>query len=203
MMKKVLFMALVALAGLSASAQGVMFGLRGGLNISQESKLNNDPSNDRWWRTGFNAGAAVNFEIDENWEMETDLMYSMQGTKDKIVLGSESSSETSFKVTSHYLSLPVVLKFFPTQDALYLECGPQVGYLLSKKDNLKDVGSPVSLYDTPLAKKLDFGVLAGVGYRFPNYFFIEGRYVHGLTDTYKPCRGGKNRNFQLAVGYFF
>ena len=59
------------------------------------------------------------------------------------------------------------------------------------------------MYDHSKAKKVDMSLVAGLGYRFDNDIFINARYCHGLTDTSKIYEGGKNRNIQISLGYFF
>ena len=203
MAKKIFSIAIMAMVAVLVSAQDVTFGVKGGLNISEETNMEHDPTDDMAFRMGFHVGGVANFAIDDNWEVEADLLYSMQGFKNKILLSEEQNlDDANYTVTSHYLNLPIALKFFPVE-GLYVEGGPQVGYLLSKKDKLKGDDTGMSLYDSSATKKLDFGVFAGLGYRFSNGIFVEGRYIHGLTGTSKLYDGSKNRNIQLSIGYLF
>lgn len=198
-------MLLAALCVTGIEAQDLRFGVKGGLNISKESQNESVAeyiSTDLSFRAGFHVGGVVNYSLGRQWELEADLLYSMQGYKDKINVEAEQRlSKENYTVTSHYLNLPLAVKFFPV-DGFYIEAGPQFGYLLSKKAKMDDWEGD-DMYSSDNTKKFDFGLFGGVGYRFSNGVFVEGRYIHGLTDTSKLYDGGKNRNIQLSLGYLF
>ena len=205
MSKKILFLGAL-FAATSMSAQSLEFGLKGGLNFSNESGntvvKNYIGSDDHKMKTGFHVGAVANYRINPKFALEADLLYSMQGYKDKMTVEAEQIiNNENFTVTSHYLTLPIAAKFYPV-DNFYVECGPQVGYLLSKKGKLDnwDNDNP---FTSDVNKKFDFGILGGLGYEFDNGFLVEARYVHGLTGTMKDIDGHKNRNVQISVGYLF
>ena len=207
MAKKIALALFVAAMSLTANAQNFRFGVKGGLNISKESQnefVQQYISSDLSFRTGLHVGGVVNYSLTDKWELEADLLYSMQGYKDKIytTVLEQNMNDVNYTVTSHYINLPVAVKFYPI-DGFYVECGPQVGYLLSKKDKLEDRESSYDPYSSENTKKLDFGIFGGLGYRFTNNVFIEGRYIHGLTGTMKTVGGCKNRNIQFSLGYLF
>ena len=208
-MKRIAFILCACLLSIVASAQNVQFGVRGGLNISTESKYvymsSNDvvyESSDMKWRPGINIGGLVNIPILQNWDVEIDLTYSMLGYKDKVYNETEQVlPKTNYTVTSHYLTLPFMAKFFPLSNGLYLELGPQFGFLMSKKDKLD--GSEIQNFYDSGNKTFDFAVLGGIGYRFSNDVFVDARYIHSFTDTNDHYTGGKNRNIQISLGYLF
>ncbi len=204
-MKKLILLAIVAMAAVSVYAQDVQFGVRGGLNLSTESKYKNISGNDAEspdFRTGLHIGGLVNWAINERFELEADLLYSMQGYKDKVNVEAEQSlANKNYKVTSHYLALPIAAKV-NIVNGFYVECGPQFGYLLSKKDKLEGFETENS-FTSDNTKKFDFGIFGGLGYKFENGVFVDARYIHGLTGTSKVFDGGKNRNIQVSLGYLF
>ena len=193
------------MAVMSVSAQNVQFGVKAGLNLSNESKYKKINGNDLEspdFRTGLHIGGVVNWAINERFELEADLLYSMQGYKEQInVVGEQSLSNKNYKVTSHYLTLPIAAKVNIAKGA-YVECGPQLGYLLSKKDKLEGIETENS-FTSDNTKKFDFGIFGGLGYKFENGVFVDARYIHGLTGTSKVFDGGKNRNIQISFGYLF
>ncbi|MCQ2244254.1 MAG: PorT family protein [Bacteroidaceae bacterium] len=212
-MKKILLMIAVILMAISADAQ-VQFGVRGGLNVSKESDqiitavIENGGteeinfSNDMKWRAGVNVGGFVNIPESDMFDLEIGLSYSMLGYNDKIIeIDGRGEKKLDHNVTSHYLTIPVAEKFYPTGKGFYLELGPQLGILLSKKATVGGGDSYTPFKDDN--RTLDFGILGGVGYVFPNGMFLNGRYIHGLTETCKIFSGGKNRNLQLSLGYLF
>lgn len=212
-MKKVVIIAVIAMMALAANAQ-VQFGVRGGLNVSRESDqilttiVDNGAteeinfSNDMTWRAGVHIGGFVNIPESDKFDLEIGLSYSMLGYNDKIIeIDGIGEKKLDNKVTSHYLTIPVAEKFYPAGNGFYLELGPQLGILLSKKASIDGGESYTPFKDDN--RTLDFGILGGVGYVFHNGMFLNARYIHGLTETCKVYSGGKNRNVQLSLGYLF
>lgn len=213
-MKRILLMMAVALMAVAAKAQ-VQFGVRGGLNVSKESGqiitaiIENGAateeinfSNDMKCRAGVNVGGFVNIPESDMFDLEVGLSYSMQGYDDKIIeIDGRGEKTLDHNVTSHYLTIPVAEKFYPTGKGFYLELGPQLGILLSKKATVGGGDSYTPFKDDN--RTLDFGILGGAGYVFPSGMFLNARYVHGFTETCKVYSGGKNRNVQVSLGYMF
>lgn len=213
-MKKIVIVAVVAMLAVAANAQ-VQFGVRGGLNVSRESDqiitaiVDNGAateeinfSNDMKWRAGLHVGGFVNIPESDKFDLEIGLSYSMLGYNDKIIeLDGMGEKKLDQKVTSHYLTLPIAEKFYPVDNGFYLELGPQLGILLSKKTTIDGGESYTPFKDDN--RTLDFGIFGGVGYVFHNGMFLNARYIHGLTETCKVYSGGKNRNVQISLGYLF
>ena len=205
-MKRLLSVLALSLITLCSSAKPLQFGVRGGLNISDESshKYLSGISNSTKFRQGFNLGGVVNMPITEKFHAEADVMYSMQGFKQDILTTTldEYDEVVLQTITSHYLNIPIVAKYY-VANGLYVECGPQVGFLLGRTNNAKDL----MLYDDPYeyskSKKVDFSIVAGLGYNFYDNFYVNARYCHGFTGTSQIYDGGKNRNIQISVGYMF
>lgn len=200
-MKKIILMAIVAMAAMGVNAQGLQFGVRGGLNLSTESKT--EVTMNPKFKTGLHIGGIVNYAFNERFELEGDLLYSMQGFKDKAYFtdSEQIMAAKDYHVTSHYLNLPIAAKVNIVK-GIYIELGPQFGYLLSKKDKVEGLESQNN-FTSETTKKFDFGLLGGLGYKFENGAFVDVRYIHGFTDTYKLLDGGKNRNIQVSLGYLF
>lgn len=204
--KKVALILGVAVMAMTANAQRVSFGLKGGMNISSESQsdvVKSYISDGLSYRTAFHIGGVLNYMLAERWDLEADLLYSMQGYKDKINTtdGTQQISGNNYKVTSHYLTLPIGVKYYPIA-GFYVECGPQLGYLLSKKGKL-DAWEVYDPYTSDNIKRFEFGIFGGLGYYFTDHLSVGARYVHGLTGTSKEVGGSENRNFQISLGYLF
>ena len=79
-----------------------------------------------------------------------------------------------------------------------LEAGPQIGFLLSAKNDKTDVKDSFNT--------VDFGVNFGLGYKLDNGLNFGARYNLGLSDI-NNIDNSSNKNrigvFQLSVGYFF
>ncbi len=100
-------------------------------------------------------------------------------------------------VTLNYLSLPLMGKYYVTK-GLSVEAGPQIGYLLSAKDEGRDVKDNF--------KTIDYGLTFGVGYKLENGLNFTARYNAGLSNI-NDVAGSKDkfRNgvAQLSIGYSF
>ena len=136
-MKKLLFISVLLCLAIGANAQKWQHGVKAGMNISTVTLPDNSQSPiNPGFVVGCNVGAVINYNINERFAVEADLMYSMQGMKDKLFVmegGLPTERQVDYKIRSQYINLPIALKYF-LMDGLYIECGPQVGYLLSKAD---------------------------------------------------------------------
>ena len=141
--------------------------------------------------------------VTEKFDVEADVFYSMQGFKQDIYTTTldEYDEVVLQTITSHYLNIPIVAKYYIT-NGLYVECGPQVGFLMGRSNNA-EVLTPVDPYEYSNTKKVDFSIVAGLGYNFYDNFYVNARYCHGFTGTSQIYDGGKNRNIQISVGYMF
>lgn len=201
----VLAVAIALLATAEAKAQSDWtFGVKAGLNLSDEAIADNPTE----MLAGLHVGGVVNYRLNDPFDIEVDLVYSQQGVVDKGIwtIGPEGLelSGAEIKTRSHYLNLPVALKWYGN-DSFYVECGPQFGYQLSRRMKLnKDADSSVAI-DATLLKRFDVGAFLGVGYVFGSGLLLNARYVWGFTDTAKDSflSYGPNRNLQLSVGYLF
>lgn len=205
-MKKLVSILVFFMLCLAVKAQFVQYGIKAGINWSGESD-HEYPAytfEGSGYTTGFAFGGVINFQLSHSFDLEADLMYSMQGMKDDLTIMNEngvSERTVDYKIRSHYMNIPIALKYF-VMDGLYIECGPQVGYLLSKKDEV-ETGDITNMFDASNTKKVDFSILGGLGMVFNNNMFIDARYIHGMTDTCELYKGGRNRTFQIVLGYYF
>lgn len=178
---------------LAVQAQSVKFGVKGGLNISRITKTDGVKS-----LAGFNAGALVNFALDENWAIQPEVLYSAQGTKARqsAFWGLVNTSST---LKLNYINIPVMVQYNIVPE-FYLEAGPQLGILAAAK--LKSGDISVNVKDR--MKSVDFGLGFGFGYKFDMGLGISGRYNFGLTNVYDSKNAdGKNSVAQIGVFYTF
>lgn len=178
-MKKaiILFVTLACVGTLQA--QMLQFGLKGGANFS---KLEGDGSIGSTY-TSFHFGAVVELKLLENLSLQPEVLYSSQGTQ---------VNEAGFKdINYNYITAPVLAKIYLTSRKLSLEAGPQFAFLVNE-----------NVADQFEAETFDFAAAIGLGYTFNNHFFLQGRYVLGLTEANKDAEV-TNRVIQLSLGYKF
>ena len=182
-MKKLLFAAAIA-AFTMTSVNAQQFGAKAGLNMATVVGDNTDNNK---MLTSFHVGAVAEFEINDQFSFQPELVYSMQGTKvEYTLLGQEI--ESSIEIS--YINIPLMAKYYVTEE-LSLQAGPQIGFLMSAE--LKS-GSTTS--DMKDETKMDNGL------------FFDARYNLGLSDLADERADGdddkmSNAVIQLSIGYNF
>jgi opacity protein-like surface antigen len=199
-MKKVLLIVVVTLLGLgNLSAQEVKFGAKVGLN---SSNLRGDMDFDS--KIGFNVGAFAEISLSDKFIFQPELLFSTQGAKFE---GSDANATVSIKV--NYLNIPLMLKYGVT-DKLFLEFGPQLGFLLSGKSKFEvtyggeTVSEEQDIKDS--SKSFDFGLNFGASFDVAENIMIGARYNLGLSNINDDDRDDdkiQNAVFSLSVGYRF
>ena len=188
-MKKLIFFTGVLLLPIAfLHGQDLHFGAKAGLNLSTLQPELTDS------RTAFHLGAVAEISLSDAFSVQPELLYSAHGAKDQ----NDSNGDEVFKVD--YLTLPILAKYYVT-DGLSIEGGPQLGFLLSSKQ--EDNGETDDLKD--ITKSTDFGFALGVGYKLDSGLNFGLRYYLGsdVNDIDSDSEEFKNRVFQISVGYFF
>lgn len=184
-MKKVLLVTvLTALGFVNANAQKIKFGVKGGFNVST---ISGDNSKDYDYVTSYNLGVMSEIKLTEKFSFQPELMYSRQGF----------TAVNNDVVALNYLNIPLMGKYYVTK-GLSVEAGPQIGFLLSAKQESTDVKE--------FFKKTDYGVNLGLGYKLENGLNFGLRYNLGLSNINNVDGvSDKNRNgvSQISIGYFF
>lgn len=209
-MKKVLFAAIAVMAFGAVNAQEIKFGAKAGLNIAT---LNGDVE-DAKSLIGAHLGAFAEIKITDKFAFQPELLYSMQGAKSEYSeSGSGFSSNYEEKYKFGYLNLPLMAKYFATEK-LFIEAGPQIGFLMSAKYEFKEtetfMGDTVTFSGEDdikdNLKSIDFGFNFGFGYEFTQNVFASARYNVGLSDI-NDQEGSdakiQNGVLQFSVGYKF
>lgn len=186
-MKKNLFF-VVALTFLSASAfsQGISFGVKAGLSISNEKVSSNGISVSPSSLVGFHGGAYLTAMLSDHIGVQPELLYSGQGYK---------SGSTSVHV--NYITIPVLFRY-NVNDLISFHAGPQIGFLASAK--AKDGSNSTDVKDA--YKSSDFGVAFGGTVDLPMGLNFTLRYGLGLSNVNKDSDPTvKNGTFQISAGY--
>ena len=197
-MKKTLF-ALALASGLTGAAQAqrsnVSLGLKAGASYSS---LVGPQSGNPDGLFGFHAGGFANIGITDLFAFQPEVIYSQKGAK----FANVADAGPRFS----YIDVP--LSFHVNADGLFFEAGPQVGFLLSAKQ--QDRG-PVAIDIKPTTNPIDFGYLVGLGYQRKTGPGIGLRYNGGFTNLPKEQTVGnvtvqnkvRNSVFQLYLTYSF
>jgi hypothetical protein len=202
-MKKVLFFAVYLLFGLIVvKAQDLNFGVKGGVNFAS---ITGDFTDDLNSRTSLHFGVVAEIGISEKFSFQPELLYSAQGAK------YDDSDGYSGTTKLDYLNIPLIAKYY-VAEGFSLEAGPQIGFLLSAKDEYESPGDSGEDDVKDFVKGIDFGINLGVGYKLEGGLNFGARYNLGLSNLNDYDMSDfeeigsfdwKNGVFQISVGYFF
>ncbi|MEW7293000.1 porin family protein [Aquimarina sp. 2304DJ70-9] len=175
-MKKLILLAIAVIGfTLTANAQKVKFGFKGGLNLANVDVEVAGVDTDS--RTGYHIGAVLQLGLGDTFILQPELLYSAQGTSD-------------FDID--YLNIPVLAKL-KFAKIFSVEAGPQFGFVVN--DGIKD-----AFLSTVESESFDISGAVGAGVEF-GPVFGQIRYNFGLTDVVDGF-DGKNTAFQISVGYY-
>ena len=187
------------------SSSDVRFGIKAGMNVSSLSK--NETLEDQGSKIGFNAGVFANIPVAESFSIQPEVLYSQYGDKyDYVVAGNRYSYANHLD----YVTVPVMFQynFIPN---LYVEAGPEFGFMVSAKNKAKNETNNDVLAESRNYKDsfntFNVGIGLGAGYYFTDNIGITARYVAGVTDIAKdrPANSDAVRNnaFQVGLAYKF
>lgn len=162
-MKKIILSAIAMMAFAFSNAQETRFGIKGGLNITSFA------GGDYWDAkslVGFQVGGFAEIKIIDRLSIQPEVLYSAQGAKIEFA-GSDSDIKLG------YINVPVLAKFYITKQ-FTVEGGPQLGFLVSAKNDGYDAKNDF--------KSVDTGFNFGAGYNFTDNFSAGIRYTVGLSN---------------------
>ncbi len=159
-----------------SSFQGVKYGVRGGITISNLD-FEEDPILTNKHRNSFYIGFFAEIGLSKTIALMPEIQFSPEGANDE---------------TLHldYIQAPLLVKF-RLSEKIKFEIGPQVGIKSYKKDDG--------------AKNFGYSGVAGVEYKIAYTLFVDARYTYGLTNVFDDNLNisAKNTNIQIGVGYKF
>lgn len=200
-MKKLTIFLLLSVMVTGASAQGFFWGVKGGFNGSfmTNSKIAEDDVevNMGGFKPSFNIGAFMEYQFNERWAIQPELVYSRQGGADKI-------EDVKFWYRGNYINVPVLAKWYAIPQKFSIDLGPQVGFAFKHSTKTKfDGETEVIDVESGDLNTIDFAVAAGLTYYFTPMIGANVRYNMGLTDIVKDNDGDAIRNQVIQVGINF
>lgn len=181
-MKKVLFIAAIAVFGYTAQAQ-TTYGPKAGVNISS---LSGDDADGLKSLVGFHAGGFVNFAVANSVQVQPELLFSTGGAK-----------KGDVKWNLSYITIPVLVKY-ATKSGFFGEVGPQIGLLMGAKAKASGESVDVKEY----FKSTDFGAAIGVGYKHSSGIGGNVRYTLGLSNI-GDAEGSDLKTGVFSIGLFY
>jgi len=192
-MKKLFLTSFVMVLACYSLAQGVSGGIKGGLNLANQKYSSDLFSLNTTARPGFHGGVYVVAMINENFGIQPEALFSMQGANWDF-----QGEDGKFKY--NYVNVPVLFRYSFTE-IISIHAGPQFGFLLSAELESED-GSAQDWKDS--SKGMDFSGATGVEFDLPNGLGFGARYMHGFSNV---AEDGavfdevKNRAIQLYLKY--
>lgn len=205
--KLLIIIGILLITNLEINAQ-TEYGIKAGPNISKYTGdlLFNDEYN---YRFGFYVGGFINFNIDEKFKIQSELLFAQQGT-DLIIKDIEIREfpdqppiigDSKTEIVESTLIIPVLAQFY-VKENIYLEAGPQFGYIINRNEEITEspIDDPgfnnVSDFDYD---KFDLGISLGAGYELNDTVTINLRYYFGLIG--RDFADYKSSVFNLGIEY--
>lgn len=195
-MKKVVLITLLAVLGISFAFGQSIYGLCGGLNLSNYS---GDPDMDS--KIGFHGGMIMQYHMHPMLILQPELLYTQRGAQDEFtVLG----VKTEIKQTLHYIELPIMVKLDLGEGNLKFQpyLGPEFRYLIKGNQKTK-IGSTENTREIKNLKDFDFGLGFGVDVVFNTNMLVGARYSMGLTEIDDDGGDVKNTSFMINLGILY
>jgi hypothetical protein len=164
-------MLLLATAGTADAMGGVHAGVKGGMNIANQSVSENSIEQADW-RNGLVVGGWLRVPMSPMLSIQPEALFSMKGDRDE---------DNGVTTKMEYFEVPVLARLgfstgMPAQPALF--AGPSFGFNISAKSDIEGVGE-IDVKDS--AKTMDMGIVFGGGLEFHNVG-IDVRYTKGLSN---------------------
>jgi opacity protein-like surface antigen len=185
-MKKIIFIALIALVSLETQAQ-FKLGIKGGWdfeNFDISGSIGNQLKKDK--SVSWNLGAVAQIHLTGNLHLQPEVLYS---TQKNTIAGNEVKQE--YKMSYFQVPVNLLYKFNLTAVSPYVSCGPYFGYAVKRND--------ISKHNI---NKTDWGVSVGAGIEFLG-FQVSANYNWALKDIseVKDIKW-KNNKFNVSVAFF-
>ena len=189
-MKKIILMAVMALATVSSFAQHAVgtFTIQPKVGLS----LANVTKGDGDIRVGAVAGAEFEYQVSDIFSLSAGALYSMQGCKGEV----EGYDAT---VKLDYLNIPILANVYVAK-GLAVKLGIQPGFNVTSKASVEKGGTKVTT-ELDDVESVDFSIPVGLSYEINN-FVIDARYNLGVNKIADEA-DSKNSVFQFTLGYKF
>ncbi len=180
------------------------FGIKAGLNLAIFSASVNSESS---YKPGLNAGFYVKTQLSNVFYFRPELYYSSQGEKDNYTDYS-GKSHGSTTTSLNYINVPVL---FEVGKKVTFQFGPQIGFLVSGKEEGTIDNKPVDDDLSSVFKSVDISGVLGIGVAPIEHFNFGARFNIGLSNNYSPGSlppgvdfpAIKNQVFHFYIAYGF
>lgn len=181
-------------AGNAHAIAGMHIGVKGGMNIANQSTDGTAPADSR---NGMAIGGWVQMPVAPMFSIQPEAYFSMKGD-------SEESGGVTSSINMDYIEVPVLAKasFGPPASPITpsLFAGPSIGINLKSEAEISGTGTTADgTFDVKDAtKSTDFGLVFGGALEFGNVG-IDVRYTKGLTNVASDSGQGEIKNNVISI----
>jgi hypothetical protein len=174
----------------TATAQHVNFGIKGGVNLYN---IHNDNNAGLDNSIGLHLGLLAHIHMAQKFALQPELVFSMQGANYK-----NGNSDT--EINLNYVNMPLLFQYM-FDNGFRLQAGPQLGFLVNAKSKIGNTSTDTK----DNFKGVDLGASVGMSYVSPpSGFGFDVRYNIGLSNINENSSvNSNNRGLQLGVFYLF
>jgi hypothetical protein len=214
-MRKITIITVLAIFSFSINAHSqssdIGFGLKTGANYSKFSADSDSDGSELDFykrKVGFYLGGFLNVDLSNKFQFQPELLFALEGTSferevETTDSGFESNptvSDFESDINDYSIAAPLVIRYLITE-TLFLEAGPQLAYVLDRKEKIKK--SPFEQSGDPQPAEYDYdrfdlGLTLGAGYRISESLTLNGRYIHSLLERENNI---KSSIFNLGIEY--
>lgn len=194
------------------SDEGITFGIRAGLNMSNMTFSEDGISGSPDSRTSFHVGVTADIPLMQSLYVQTGLFFQNKGYKLEI----DDYYDERETVTPMYLEIPVLASYrYDFSDAMQLQInlGPYFGYGIGGKIKYEydEKESEYDFFgngeDKAGAKRFNCGLQFGAGMTFNGRYYLGISYQVGLSNIidkkYSDYSEIKDKNCMISLGYNF
>jgi hypothetical protein len=199
MKKVVLFFVFLSCAVISNGQSDISFGIKGGFNYSTLTSAFGTKSK---LIPGFHFGFYLKKPLNDKVLFRPEIFYSRQGSKADNYFGDIRN------IHLHYIIAPIL---FETRDKIFVQVGPQIGYLLRATEKGMNFGDKIDRSLKDITEPFDISMVLGVGFNASKNFNFGLRGTVGLTNILKRVEKAnytrypevKSRVLQFYIAYTF
>lgn len=188
--KKIIFIVLIILHCLTASAQRFRAGISAAFIASDVYGADIVPDSDAWNNTDFRKagalfGGCVNTSFGERTLLQMEINYIQKGTQQH----GDSTGYGFYKFSFNYVEVPLLIKYRlhfningKSAKGFDIHAGISAGKLIGSKAQGTNF---YAVNDYTYLNRTDVSLLAGIGYNFSEHFNFSFRYSNSLIPVFK------------------
>lgn len=194
------------LLGDKLNSPGLEFGLEGGLNWTNISKMETTNFARKW-----NLGFYFDIRLKNQWYLYSGVLVKAEMGVDKLsdkdldyLNATIYGEEGDYGQRMNYFLVPALVRY-KFKNHIYVEAGPQFGLMYKSwvefKSDIDGREAIIKEYNKDKINRLDAGAMVGLGYTLfeGTGWTIGAKYYYGFVSVYKDRPGSKNSSFFLKL----